>query len=249
MMIASLEQIENDLRKMFRSEVVDPGIEDSTRFLKRWSHLSSQVPRLHGAALARVRIPDIQALLAEIAHGECGSGDRAQIHSKLLSALISESPVSNSILNGSDPDLIALFEDTVDTVCAMGQDGAIGFIVGLEAPAYDILKLLQKALVDVQIPTDIVSSSEYMVIHEAVEKEHQDSGHEAMEIVLSNGCSLAQIAKGGECAVKFLIEMVGEKPELSQLLQNQVKASKVGHSIIEETALMASRSKVEAFAD
>jgi hypothetical protein len=205
-----LEKIEDDLRTVFRQQVVDPGIDDSVRFLRRWSHLSSQVPRLHGASLARVRIPEIQALLAEIAHGECGSGDRDQIHSKLLARLISHSSQANKILNSSDPDLIALFERNVDIVCAMGQDAAIGFIVGLEAPAYDILKLLQKALVDVGIDADVVSNSEYMVIHEAVEKEHQDSGHEAMEIVLKSGCDLAQIAQGGECAIKFLVDMVGE---------------------------------------
>jgi hypothetical protein len=209
--IDRLEAIEQDLSKTFRQAVVEPGIQNAVRFLQRWSHLSSQVPRLHGAALARVRIPDIQGLLAEIAHGECGGGDRSQIHSKLLAAVIAESPIGASVLEHQDPELVQLFETTVDRVCAMDQDAAIGFIVGLEAPAYDILKLLQAALTGIQIPASTVAASDYMVIHDAVEKEHQESGHEAMEIMLSSGCDLTKIHQGGQVAIDFLIAMVGEK--------------------------------------
>ncbi|MFM2429978.1 MAG: hypothetical protein RLZZ511_1191 [Cyanobacteriota bacterium] len=205
-----LEQIENELRQTFAKAVLEPGVQNPVRFLQRWSHLSSQVPRLHGAALARVRIPDIQGLLAEIAHGECGSGDRSQIHSKLLARVIRQSPQAATVLEHYDPALIELFEATVDEVCRMDQDAAIGFIVGLEAPAYDILKLLQAALTGIAIPNAMVMQSDYMVIHEAVEKEHQDSGHEAMEIVLSNGCDLDRIYQGGQVAIRFLIAMVGE---------------------------------------
>lgn len=209
--VNQLEAIALDLKRAFREAVLEPGINDAVRFLQRWSHLSSQVPRLHGAALARVRIPDIQGLLAEIAHGECGSGDRSQIHSKLLESVIANSPIAATVLEHRDPELVNLFETSVDQVCRMDQDAAIGFIVGLEAPAYDILKLLQQALIGIDIPVETVINSPYMVIHEAVEKEHQDSGHEAMEILRSSGCNLDEIAEGGRYAIQFLINMVGEQ--------------------------------------
>jgi hypothetical protein len=209
--IQSLEEIEEQLKQTFQADVVNAGIQDSIRFLKRWSHLSTQVTRLHGAALARTRIPEIQALLAEIAHGECGSGDRQQIHSKLLNQIIQQSPIAAAVTEDLDLSAVQLFEEVVDRVCQMNQDQAIGFVVGLEAPAYDILKLLKQALIGIQIPERDVTASEYMVIHEAVEKEHQDSGHEAMEIVLQSGCDLGQIYEGGAYAIRFLTEMVGEK--------------------------------------
>lgn len=207
----SIETIEDALRLEFREQVVEPGIKSPAKFLRRWSFLSSQVPRLHGAALARIRIPDIQFLLAEIAYGECGSGNRDKIHSKLLDEVIRRSPMAGSISRSVEPELVQLFEDAVTALCQMSQDEAIGFIVGLEAPAYDILGLLKRSLIGVDIPADAVLQSEYIVIHDAVEKAHQESGYAAMGIVLDSGCDLGRIYKGGDYAIRFLIDMVGEK--------------------------------------
>lgn len=207
----SIETIEDALRSEFREHVVEPGIKSPAQFLRRWSYLSSQVPRLHGAALARIKIPDIQFLLAEIAYGECGSGNRDKIHSKLLNALIRQSPQAAFIDRSVDPQLAQLFEDAVTALCQMSQDEAIGFIVGLEAPAYDILGLLKHSLIGVDIPADTVLQSEYIVIHEAVEKAHQESGYAAMGIILDSGCDLRKIYQGGEYAIRFLIDMVGER--------------------------------------
>jgi hypothetical protein len=207
----SIETIEDSLRLEFRKQVVEPGIKGPAKFLQRWSYLSSQVPRLHGAALARIKIPDIQFLLAEIAYGECGSGNREKIHSKLLDEVIRQSPQAAFIARSVEPALEQLFEDAVTALCQMNQDEAIGFIVGLEAPAYDILGLLKHSLIGVDIPADDVLQSEYIVIHDAVEKAHQESGYAAMGIILDAGCDLSKIYKGGEYAIRFLIDMVGEK--------------------------------------
>lgn len=208
-MLLSLENVEDALRAKFHRQVIDVGVQNPTDFLHRWAYLSSQVTRFHGAALARVRIPDIQGLLAEIAYGECGSGNRSQIHSKLLTRLISLSPSSRAILQNVDEVTSNLLEDAVTSISLMNQDTAIGFIVGLEAPAYEILSLLKASLTAVHIPEDVVVNSEYMVIHDAVEREHQESGHEAMEIVLQSGCNLQDIFRGGDAAINFLINMVG----------------------------------------
>ncbi|HEY9803215.1 MAG TPA: iron-containing redox enzyme family protein [Leptolyngbyaceae cyanobacterium] len=209
MMLLSTENLEDTLRSKFNNRVVEQGINDAVKFLQRWLYLSSQVTRLHGAALARVHIPDIQYLLAEIAYGECGSGRKEKIHSKLLTNLINQSPLSYAITQELDTSFVKLFEETVSELCQMSQDEAIGFIVGLEAPAYQILQLLRKALVDVGISEIDVMLSEYFVIHNAVEKEHQESGHEAMEIIMNSGFELSKIHKGGDEAINFLIKMMG----------------------------------------
>ncbi len=216
-MFLTIESIEEVLRASFQQQVVDPGIQNPTAFLQRWFYLSSQVPRLHGAALARVKIPEIQALLAVIAHGECGSGDSSQIHSKLLSHLISQAPCAEAITHHLNLDAVHIFEEAVETLSQMNQDQAIGFIVGLEAPAYEILQLLEHAFVEVGISHSTVLESDYMIIHNAVEKEHQESGFEAMSIVLDSGCNLQDIYMGGETAIRFLVKMVGQTsvaPEL-----------------------------------
>lgn len=217
-MLLSIETIEDLLRSEFRKQVVDQGVQNPVRFLRRWSFLSSQVTRLHGAALARVQIPDIQRLLAEIAYGECGFGNSNKIHSKLLTDLMAYSPEYGAIALGVEPELKQFFEATVANLCQMEQDEAVGFIVGLEAPAYDILKLLRQALVAVDIPEATVLQSEYMVIHNLVEKDHQDSGHEAMQIILDSGCNLRKIHQGGDCAIRFLIAMVGETDQTANSL-------------------------------
>jgi len=208
-MLLSIESIEDILRSEFRKQVVEPGINDKAGFLQRWLYLSGQVPRLHGAALARINIPDIQYLLAEIAYGECGSGNRSKIHSKLLTELINQSFSVNLISQDVDTYLVHFFEKTVSDLCQMSRDEAIGFIVGLEAPAYDILTLLKESCMAVNISEKAVLESEYFVIHDAVEREHQKSGHEAIEIILTNGCELRKIHKGGEYAINFLITMIG----------------------------------------
>lgn len=210
MMLLSRENLEDILRSRFCKQVVEQGINDAVKFLQRWSYLSSQVTRLHGAALARIHIPDIQYLLAEIAYGECGFGNKDKIHSKLLVNLINQSPFSCSITQGLDKIFVQLFEETVMELSHMSQDEAIGFIVGLEAPAYQILQLLQQALLKVGILEKDIIKSEYFVIHNLVEKEHQESGHEAMEMIMNSGFELSQIHKGGDKAINFLIKMIGD---------------------------------------
>ncbi len=207
-MLLSIENIEDMLRLNFHKEVVQLGINDAVKFLQQWSYLSSQVTRLHGAALARIRIPDIQYLLAEIAYGECGLGNKDKIHSKLMIDLINQSPFADSITQGLNTSFVQLFEQTVSELSQMSQDEAIGFIVGLEAPAYQILELLRQALVRVGISEISVLTSEYFIIHNDLEKEHQASGHEAMEIIMKSGFELSKICKGGERAIDFLIKMI-----------------------------------------
>lgn len=210
MMLLSLENIEDILRSKFCQQVVDQGINDAVKFLQSWSYLSSQVTRLHGAALARIQIADIQYLLAEIAYGECGFGNKDKIHSKLLKNLINQSPFAYSITQGLDTSFVQIFEETIIELSKMSQDEAIGFIVGLEAPAYQILQLLKQALLNVGILEIDINNSEYFVIHNAVEKEHQESGHEAMEIIMNSGFELSKIHKGGDKAINFLIMMIGD---------------------------------------
>lgn len=205
----NIQEIEDRLRDKFVAQVIEPGIKDPVKLLRQWSYLSSQVSRLHGAALSRIRIPDIQRLLAEIAYGECGSGDGDQIHSKLFYRVVDMSPSASNIRLGPDESFMSLFEETILELSHMNQDRAIGFIVGLEAPAYQILQLLKEALVDTGTPEEDVIHSEYFVIHEKVEIEHQQSGHEAMEIVMSNGFETGEIYEGGDKAINFLVGMVG----------------------------------------
>ncbi|WP_088243133.1 iron-containing redox enzyme family protein [Calothrix rhizosoleniae] len=209
-MLICIENIEDILRSKFRKQVVDQGIKDAVKFLQQWLYLSSQVTRLHGAALARVQIPDIQYLLAEIAYGECGFGNKDKIHSKLLTNLINQSVFACFITQRLDSSVVHLFEETVIGLSNMSQDEAIGFIVGLEAPAYQILQLLKEALVGVGISDIDVLKSEYFVIHYDVEKEHQKSGSEAMDIIMDSGFELSKIYKGGDQAINFLIKMMGD---------------------------------------
>ncbi len=208
MMLICIENIEDILRSKFRKQVVDQGIKDAVKFLQQWLYLSSQVTRLHGAALARVQIPDIQYLLAEIAYGECGFGNKDKIHSKLLTNLINQSVFACFITQRLNNSVVHLFEETVIGLSNMSQDEAIGFIVGLEAPAYQILQLLREALVGVGISDIEVLKSEYFVIHYDVEKEHQKSGSEAMDIIMDSGFELSKIYKGGDKAINFLTQMI-----------------------------------------
>ncbi len=207
-MLICIENIEDILRSKFRKQVVDQGIKDAVKFLQQWLYLSSQVTRLHGAALARVQIPDIQYLLAEIAYGECGFGNKDKIHSKLLTNLINQSVFACFITQRLNNSVVHLFEETVIGLSNMSQDEAIGFIVGLEAPAYQILQLLREALVGVGISDIEVLKSEYFVIHYDVEKEHQKSGSEAMDIIMDSGFELSKIYKGGDKAINFLTQMI-----------------------------------------
>ncbi|MEM1172417.1 MAG: iron-containing redox enzyme family protein [Cyanobacteria bacterium P01_H01_bin.35] len=210
LMLLSIENIEDILRSKFHQQVVEHEINDAVTFLQRWLYLSNQVTRFHGAALSRIQIPDIQYLLAEIAYGECGSGNKDKIHSKLLINLINQSPFAYSITQRLDKTVVQLFEETISELSQMSQDEAIGFIVGLEAPGYQILELLRQAFIAVGISDTEILNSEYFMIHYTVEQEHQESGHEAMEIIMKSGFELTKIHNGGEKAINFLIRMMND---------------------------------------
>ncbi|MGD1805026.1 iron-containing redox enzyme family protein [Dapis sp. BLCC M126] len=207
--LGSIEDVENLLRSKFHKQLTEPGIKNPVKFLQRWSYISTQITRLLGAALSRAHIADVQFLLAEIAYGECGFGNRYKMHSKLMIELINKSPYADAITQRLDTYFLDLFEKTVLELSHMSQEEAIGFIVSLEAPAYQILELLKQTCIAVGISEIDFLNTEYFLIHNAIEKEHQESGNEAMQIILDNGFELSKIYKGGEKGIKFITEFLG----------------------------------------
>ncbi len=207
--LSSIEDIENALQLKFYQQVTEPGIKNPVKFLQRWSYLSTQVTRIAGAALSRAHIAEIQYLLAEIAYSECGLGNRDEIHSKLMIELINKSPYADAITQRLDTYFLDLFEETILELSQTSQEEAVGFIVSLEAPAYQILKLLKQTSIAVGIPEMEFLNSKYFVIHDAIEKEHQQSCNESMQVIVDNGLELSKIYKGGEKGIKFLVEFLG----------------------------------------
>lgn len=207
--LKSIEDVEHALQLKFHQQLIEPGIKNPVKFLQRWSYISTQITRFHGAALSRSHLADIQYLLAEIAYGECGFGKRSKIHSKLMIELINKSPYADAITARLDQYFLDLFETTVLELSQMSQEEAIGFIVSLEAPAYQILEVLKQSCLAVGISEMDFLNSEYFLIHNAIEKEHQDSGSEAMQIIVDNGFELSKIYKGGERGIKFCTEFLG----------------------------------------
>lgn len=199
----TLEAIENVLSAQIKEQALPKEIKNPKQLLQKWSYFSNQVPRLLGSVLSRVKNPDIHCLFAKTIYGECGSGKKTKVHGRLFTKLTNNSPDLDFIAQSVEPELEQIFEEALAHVSQMSQDESIGFIVGLEAPAYDILDILKKALVLVGVTEEVVTRSEYMLIHEEVEKEHQESGHEAMEIAIKNGSDLNQINQGGKYAVIF----------------------------------------------
>ncbi|MEM7726449.1 MAG: hypothetical protein AAF208_08765 [Cyanobacteria bacterium P01_A01_bin.45] len=207
--LSSIEDIENALQLKFHKQITEPGIQNPVKFLQRWSYLSTQVTRLAGAALSRAHISDIQYLLAEIAYSECGLGNRDEIHSKLMIELINKSPYADAITQRLDTYFLDLFEETILELSQMSQEEAVGFIVSLEAPAYQILELLKQTSIAVCISEMDFLKSKYFLIHDAMEREHQQSCNESMQVIIDNGLELSKIYKGGEKGIKFLIEFLG----------------------------------------
>jgi Iron-containing redox enzyme len=207
--LSSIEDVENALQLKFHKQVTEPGIKNPVKFLQRWSYLSTQVTRFAGAALSRAHIADIQYLLAEIAYSECGLGNREEIHSKLMIELINKSPYADAITERLDTYFLDLFEETILELSQMSQEEAVGFIVSLEAPAYQILELLKQTSIAVDISEMDFLNSKYFLIHDAMEKEHQQSCNESMQVIIDNGLELSQIYKGGEKGIQFLVEFLG----------------------------------------
>ncbi|AFY57597.1 hypothetical protein Riv7116_5202 [Rivularia sp. PCC 7116] len=207
--LSSIEDVENALQLKFHKQVTEPGIKNPVKFLQRWSYLSTQVTRLAGAALSRAHLADIQYLLAEIAYSECGLGNKDETHSKLMIELINKSPHADAITQRLDTYFLNLFEETILELSQMSQEEAVGFIVSLEAPAYQILELLKQTSIAVGIFEVDFLNSEYFLIHDAMEKEHQKSCNESMQVVVDNGLELSKIYKGGERGIKFLVEFLG----------------------------------------
>lgn len=205
----SIEDVENALRSKFHKQLIEPGIKNPVKFLQRWSYISTQITRFHGAALSRAQNADVQYLLAEIAYGECGFGNRDKIHCKLMIELMNKSPYADAITQRLDTYWLDLFEKKVLEVSQISLEEAVGFIVSIEAPAYQILELLKQASIAVGISEMDFLNSEYFVIHNAIEKEHQESGNEAMQIIIDNGLELSKIYKGGENGIKFFTEFLG----------------------------------------
>ena len=170
--------------------------------LRRWTFLSEQFPRFLGAILARIPSPSAQCLVAKNITGECGNGVKEQMHSLLLANLVRSALGPEQMRFPTGP-FQQVIERKLEEISRMSAGEAIGLLIGLEAPAYDILALLRRSLLEVGMSPQVIDDSPYMRIHQEVEKVHQDDSLATAEMVRELGCPDSEIVRGGDSAVEF----------------------------------------------
>jgi hypothetical protein len=197
-----LQKIETQLSKPICDAAIPKRYNSPIDVLSRWKYLSEQFPRFLGAILARSPLPAAQCLVAKNITGECGGGDATAMHSKLLSELV------GPVITGSretfvDRDLSRVVEHSLADIARMDEGQSIGFLIGLEAPAYEILALLRRCLLEAGVEARAIDGSVYMATHQEVEAEHQKDSLLMAQIVSELGCDEAAILAGGRRAVEF----------------------------------------------
>ncbi|MCY1058102.1 iron-containing redox enzyme family protein [Nannocystis sp. SCPEA4] len=197
-----LHKIENQLSKPICEAAIPKQYKDPIDVLNRWRYLSEQFPRFLGAILARSPLPAAQCLVAKNITGECGGGDAAAMHSKLLGELVGP-VITRSRETFSESHLSRVIEQNLATIATMGEGQSIGFLIGLEAPAYEILALLRRCLLEAGVTAEAIDGSVYMATHQEVEAEHQKDSLLMAQIVAELGCDEAAILEGGHRAVEF----------------------------------------------
>ncbi|GEM_PF-4235416 len=197
-----LDKIETCLSRPICEAAIPKTVNDPIGVLNRWKYLSQQFPRFLGAILSRNSLPAAQCLVAKNITGECGSGQFDAMHSKLFAELV-EPVVCSTRSSFCSTSLEAVIESNLVKLAAMSEGESIGFLIGLEAPAYEILDLLRRCLADVGMESSIVDSSIYMVTHQEVEAEHQQDSLLMAQVAAEIGCEEAEILRGGQHAVEF----------------------------------------------
>jgi hypothetical protein len=170
--------------------------------LRRWTFLSEQFPRFLGAILSRISSPSAQCLVAKNIAGECGNGIKEEMHSLLLADMVRSALGAEQMRFNPGP-LKEVIERKLDEISKMSAGEAIGLLIGLEAPAYDILALLRRSLEQSGMAAQAIDATPYMRIHQEIEKVHQDDSLAMAEMVRELGCPDAEIIKGGDSAVEF----------------------------------------------
>ena len=196
-----LERLEEELCAEIVNNSLPQDLWDPEELLRRWTFFSEQVPRVLGALLSCVRTPAAQCLLAKNIASECGEGEPSRMHSALLHDLIDSVVEPNS--GGDSSNLRVQIDKAISRISGMNEAQAIGFLVGLEAPAYEILDVLRKCLRALGADESTISKSPYLVIHEEIEKTHQDDGRQMAQIVSRLGCDPNDLQNGGQEAVRF----------------------------------------------
>ncbi|MFY0535211.1 hypothetical protein [Nannocystis pusilla] len=122
------------------------------------------------------------------------------MHSKLLGELVGP-VITRSRETFSDSQLSRVIEQNLAVIATMGEGQSIGFLIGLEAPAYEILALLRRCLLEAGATAEAIDGSVYMATHQEVEAEHQKDSLLMAQIVAELGCDEAAILEGGHRAV------------------------------------------------
>lgn len=201
MSILDLHKIETQLSQPICEAAIPKDLHDPIGVLSRWHYLSEQFPRFLGAILSRSPLPAAQCLVAKNITGECGGGNFDAMHSKLLAELVG--PV---IAQGPQFDahgLSGVVERSLAEISTMTEGEAIGFLIGLEAPAYEILALLRRSLLQAGVDPSAIDDSVYMTTHQEVEAEHQADSIMMAKVAAELGCDEAEILAGGRRAVAF----------------------------------------------
>lgn len=196
------EAFKERLDKHIRAHALPTSVDAPVDVLRRWVFLSEQFPRFLGAILSRLSAPSAQCLIAKNINGECGNGVKDEMHSILLSRLVAAALGAEQLRFDPGP-LQKLIERKLGEIAQMSAGEAIGLLIGLEAPAYDILALLRGCLERVGMDRATLDGAPYMQIHQEVEKVHQDDSMEMAELVREMGCPDAEIVRGGESALEF----------------------------------------------
>lgn len=198
----NLDRIEISLSRPICEAAIPKTVDDPVDVLFRWKYLSQQFPRFLGAILSRNSLPAAQCLVAKNITGECGSGQYDAMHSKLFAELV-EPVVGEASIAFASLHLESVIERNLGKLGSMSEGESIGFLVGLEAPAYEILALLRRCLVDAGMAASVVEESVYMATHQEVEAEHQQDSLLMAQVATEIGCEEAEILRGGHHAVEF----------------------------------------------
>lgn len=200
--VSQFEELQKTLDQRIRAHAMPSNVEDPVDVLRRWLFLSREFPRFLGGILARISEPRAQCLVAKNITGECGNGVHDEMHSLLLAQVVI-SAIGADRAQMDTGALAVLIERKLAEISRMSAGEAIGFLIGLEAPAYDILDLLQSCLARAGMDQAAIERAPYIAIHQAVEKTHQDDSLAMAEVIRSLGCESREIVRGGDSAVDF----------------------------------------------
>lgn len=172
-------------------------------FLIRWGVFSTRVPQILGALLSRLEFPQLQFQLAQNIASECGDTKITEMHSRMLVDLLAKVGITQCALDKISFSSAQEIEDTIEKIVSFTQTKAIGFLIGLEAPAYEVLRLLTQALIAMGMNEEEIRNSPYIAVHEVVEKEHQAEGLRMLDLLDKNPSTQNEVLLGLQEAENF----------------------------------------------